>query len=79
LAEVQVIVVSSSAACLFDQTVAKELAGADYVTTNGVLHHIADDNLKRLLSNIELSAPRQDVLRARAVLLAGTAAFAKWT
>jgi hypothetical protein len=67
-----VIAVPSSAAYLFDETVAKEFAGADYVITNGVLHHIADDELKRLLSNIELPASGRDALRARAVLSAGT-------
>jgi SAM-dependent methyltransferase len=64
---------------LFDEAVAKEFAGADYVTMNCVMHHIADDNLKRLLRNI------RTVLRPGATLFVlepcyrpGQTAFAKW-
>jgi hypothetical protein len=74
-----VIAVPSSAACLFDETVAKESAGADCVTTNGVLDHIADDDLKRLLSTIELPRARAGTLFVlEPCYRPGQAAIAKW-
>lgn len=57
---------------LFDETVAKEFAGADYVTMIGVMHHIADDTLRELLRNIRTVLPGRDALCARAVLSAWT-------
>lgn len=64
---------------LFDEAVAKEFAGADYVTMIGVMHHIADDTLRELLRNI------RTVLRPGATLFVlepcyrpGQRAFAKW-
>lgn len=64
---------------LFDEALAKEFAGADYVTMMGVMHHIADDTLTELLRNI------RTVLRPGATLFVlepcyrpGQRAFAKW-
>lgn len=64
---------------LFDEAVAKEFAGIDYVTMNGVMHHIADETLRELLRNV------RTVLRPGATLFVlepcyrpGQHAFAKW-
>ncbi|WP_315723223.1 MULTISPECIES: class I SAM-dependent methyltransferase [unclassified Bradyrhizobium] len=63
----------------FDAAAAQEFAGADVVMMNGVLHHIADDELKTTLANI------RDVLAADGVLFTldgcyrdGQSRIAKW-
>ena len=63
----------------FDAAAANEFAGADIVMMNGVLHHIADEELKGTLANI------RDVLKSGGVLFTldgcyreGQSRFAKW-
>jgi cyclopropane fatty-acyl-phospholipid synthase-like methyltransferase len=63
----------------FDAAAARELAGADVVMMNGVLHHIADDELKTTLADI------RDVLADDGVLFTldgcycdGQSRIAKW-
>ncbi|QOZ23951.1 class I SAM-dependent methyltransferase [Bradyrhizobium sp. CCBAU 51753] len=64
---------------LFDEVVVKELTGADYVMMNGVMHHIANATLRKLLQNI------RTVLRPGGTLFVlepcyrpGQRAIAKW-
>jgi SAM-dependent methyltransferase len=63
----------------FDAAAANEFAGADIVMMNGVLHHIADEELKGTLANI------RDVLKSGGVLFTldgcyceGQSRLAKW-
>ncbi|MGC2775383.1 MAG: class I SAM-dependent methyltransferase [Bradyrhizobium sp.] len=63
----------------FDAAAARELVGADVVMMNGVLHHIADDELKTTLADI------RDVLADDGVLFTldgcycdGQSRIAKW-
>ena len=64
---------------LFDETVAKEFTGTDYVIMNGVMHHIADDDLKRLLWNIRTALrPGGMLFVLEACYRPGQNAFAKW-
>ena len=63
----------------FDAAAAEEFAGADVVMMNGVLHHIADEELKGVLANV------RDVLRRDGVVFTldgcyrdGQSRIAKW-
>jgi SAM-dependent methyltransferase len=63
----------------FDAAAAVEFAGADIVTMNGVLHHIADQQLTATLTHV------RDVLKEGGVLFTldgcyreGQSRFAKW-
>jgi SAM-dependent methyltransferase len=63
----------------FDAAAAREFAGADVVMMNGVLHHIADNDLQATLSDI------RDVLKNDGVLFTldgcyreGQSRIAKW-
>jgi SAM-dependent methyltransferase len=63
----------------FDAAAANEFAGTDIVMMNGVLHHIADEELKGTLANI------RDVLKSGGVLFTldgcyreGQSRLAKW-
>ena len=63
----------------FDADAAREFAGADVVMMNGVLHHIADEELKATLANV------RDVLKRDGVLFTldgcyrdGQSRIAKW-
>ena len=63
----------------FDAAAAREFAGADVVMMNGVLHHIADDELRGTLTNV------RDVLKSDGVLFTldgcyreGQSRIAKW-
>jgi cyclopropane fatty-acyl-phospholipid synthase-like methyltransferase len=63
----------------FDAAAAREFAGADVVMMNGVLHHIADDDLQATLADI------RDVLKNDGVLFTldgcyreGQSRIAKW-
>jgi cyclopropane fatty-acyl-phospholipid synthase-like methyltransferase len=63
----------------FDAEAVREFAGADVVMMNGVLHHIADDELSRTLANA------RDVLNSDGVLFTldgcyrdGQSRIAKW-
>jgi hypothetical protein len=66
-----VIAIPSSAASLFDDINAKEFVGADYVTTNGVLHHVADDDLKRCARAGRSSCSSRAIVRDRPPSLDG--------
>jgi SAM-dependent methyltransferase len=46
----------------FDEAAAREFAGADVVMMNGVLHHIADEDLKGMLANIHAMLTNGGVL-----------------
>lgn len=63
----------------FDAEAAKEFAGADVVMMNGVLHHVADEELKGILTDV------RDVLSDGGSLFTldgcyreGQSRFAKW-
>jgi len=63
----------------FDAAAAVEFAGADIVMMNGVLHHIADDELSGTLANV------RDVLKSNGILFTldgcyheGQSRIAKW-
>jgi SAM-dependent methyltransferase len=63
----------------FDAATANEFAGADVVMMNGVLHHIADEELKGTLANV------RNVLKSDGVLFTldgcyreGQSRIAKW-
>ena len=63
----------------FDAEAAREFAGADVVMMNGVLHHIADDELSGTLANV------RDVLNSDGVLFTldgcyrdGQSRISKW-
>ncbi|MGY8669183.1 class I SAM-dependent methyltransferase [Bradyrhizobium sp. UFLA05-109] len=63
----------------FDETVAKEFAGADYVTMTGVMSYIADDNLIPLLRNIRTALrPGAMLFVLESCYRPGQSAFVKW-
>ena len=55
----------------FDAAAAEEFAGADIVMMNGVLHHIADEELTETLANV------RSVLKPMAYCLRSTAAIVR--
>ena len=55
----------------FDAAAAEEFAGADIVMMNGVLHHIADEELTEPLANV------RSVLRPDAYCLRSTVAIVR--
>jgi len=63
----------------FDANAAREFAGADVVMMNGVLHHIADEELRETLTNV------RDALKSDGILFTldgcyreGQSRIAKW-